>query len=383
MKNNLINLVSIETPPPLPRSIEEGTKNNETTRMLLETKRPTIGEIELTLFENCHLNCSFCHHDKKSTVGLAREEILSKVALVEDHLIKLNGSVDTVQINMVGGELLQDRHSSLYDVYEELLDNIHALYKQYNYTIKVVWVTSFQFSKRELVKNMIDNMVAKGIPSYLIASYDFDGRPLKGPYAKNIDYFADYIISINMVATTESINKFMAMSLVEDNYFNYLYDKFDNFYFDDYIPDKGEDHQIPSDSLYLVFLKFVYKNYPDIAPFSGLIENDNNEMHCMALNKVTIFPDNSTSNCRWDRYDDSDFNTPLDREDNTTMMQNYMEEYGCLSCKWYNKCGFRCYTQWDWKNRVRDLPDCVMRMWFNYMDENENILHKNNGDVQS
>jgi hypothetical protein len=353
------------------------------TRILLENKRPLIGEIELTLFENCHLNCSFCHHDKQSTVGLTEQEILSKVSLVEDHLIKLNGSVDVVQINMVGGELLQDRHSHLYDVYEKLLDEIMGVYDKHNCTIKVVWVTSFQFSKRELVKNMLDNMIAKGIPSYLIASYDFDGRPVKGPYARNIDYFADYIISINMVATTESIHKFMNMALNGDSYFEYLYEKFDNFYFDDYIPDKGEDHQIPSDSLYLRFLKFIYKNYPDIHPFSALIKDEKNEMHCMALNKVTIFPDNTTSNCRWNRYTEDDFNTPLNRSDNTSMMQNYMEEYGCLSCKWYNKCGFRCYTQWDWKNRVRDLPDCVMRMWFNYMEKHEGILHKNNRNLQS
>ena len=26
-------------------------------------------------------------------------------------------------------------------------------------------------------------------------------------------------------------------------------------------------------------------------------------------------------------------------------------------------------TQWDWKNRERDLPDCIMRMWFNYMEK--------------
>jgi len=69
--------------------------------ILLENKRPVIGEIELTLFENCHLNCSFCHHDKKSEVGITPKEILSKIALVEDHLRKLEGKVNIVQINMV------------------------------------------------------------------------------------------------------------------------------------------------------------------------------------------------------------------------------------------------------------------------------------------
>ena len=350
--------------------------------ILLENKRPIIGEIELTLFENCHLNCSFCHHDKKSEVGITPKEILSKITLVEDHLKKLEGKVNIVQINMVGGELFQDRMSHLYEVYHHLMMRIKPLFKGYGHEMRVVWVTSLQFSQREKVKSLIDRLNKDGVPSYIIASYDFEGRPVKGPYTKNIDYFADDIISINMVATTEAIHKFMAIPLNGDDYFEYLYNKFDDFYFDDYIPDKGEDHQIPSDSLYLQFLKFMYHNFPDINPYKGLIEKEKNEMHCLALNKVTIFPDNSTSNCRWDRYDDSDFNTPLNRSDNTSMMQSYMDEHGCLSCKWFNKCGFRCYTQHDWTNRVRDTDDCVMRMWFNYMEKHEDNLRQNNRDLQ-
>ena len=357
LKIPLKNLTAEDEPRPM----------DDITRLILEPKRPDIVEIELTLFENCHLNCAFCHHDKKSTVGLSREEIFSKLSIVEDHLIKMKDRVDVCQINMVGGELFQDRISEwAYPVYYDFLIEIKKLYDKYGHTIKVVWVTSFQFVKRERVQKLIDDLNAADVPSYIICSYDFDGRPVKGPYSKNIEYFADYITSINMVATTISIEKFMAD---EDEYFHYLYEKFDNFYFDDYIPDKGYDYMIPSDSLYLEFLKFTYHNYPNINPIKDLIYKDNNHMHCLSLNKVTIFPDNSTSNCRWDRYTPSDFNTPLHRPDNTSMMQAYMDEHGCLSCKWWDKCGFRCYTQWDWKNRERDLPDCVMRLWFNYMDK--------------
>jgi len=360
LASNIIEVVDVTDGDP---------KQFEMTKILLESKRPTIAEIELTLFENCHLNCDFCHHDKASTVGLSREDIFSKLPLVEEHLIKVKDRVQICQINMVGGELFQDRISDwAYDVYYDFLLEIKKLYDKHNHVIKVVWVTSFQFSKRELVRNLLDKLNDAGIPSYIICSYDFDGRPTKGPYAKNIEYFADYITSINMVATVPSIEKFMKN---DDEYFHYLYEKFDDFYFDDYIPDKGFDHLIPSDSQYLEFLKFIYHNYPDINPIKDLIYNDNNHMHCLALNKVTIFPDNSTSNCRWDRYTKEDFNTPLNRKDNASMMQAYMDENGCLSCKWWNKCGFRCYTQWDWKNRVRDLPDCVMRLWFNYMDGNK------------
>ena len=99
-------------------------------------------------------------------------------------------------------------------------------------------LTSFQFTKRDRVQKLLDDLNAVDIPSYIICSYDFDGRPVKGPYAKNIEHFADYITSINMVATTISIKKFMAD---EDEYFHYLYEKFDNFYFDDYIPDRMAD----------------------------------------------------------------------------------------------------------------------------------------------
>ncbi len=362
LKIPLKNLTAEDEPRPM----------DDITRLILEPKRPDIAEIELTLFENCHLNCAFCHHDKKSTVGLSREEIFSKLSIVEDHLIKMKDRVDICQINMVGGELFQDRISEwAYPVYYDFLIEIKKLYDKYGHTIKVVWVTSFQFVKRERVQKLIDDLNAADIPSYIICSYDFDGRPVKGPYSKNIEYFADYITSINMVATTISIEKYMAD---EDEYFHYLYEKFDNFYFDDYIPDKGYDYMIPSDSLYLEFLKFTYHNYPNINPIKDLIYKDNNHMHCLSLNKVTIFPDNSTSNCRWDRYTPSDFNTPLHRPDNTSMMQAYMDEHGCLSCKWWDKCGFRCYTQWDWKNRERDLPDCVMRLWFNYMEKSPQNL---------
>ncbi len=360
------------------RPIKKGSEGNATTRLLLESKRPIIGEIELTLFENCHLDCSFCHHDKKSTVGLSEEEILSKVALVEDHLIKLQGKVKMVQINMVGGELFQDRLSHLYPIYFKLLMAIKPLYEKYGHTLRVVWVTSFQFKKRVEVKNLLDSLNENEVPSYLIASYDFEGRPVKGQYARNVDFFSNDIISINMVATKDSIIKFLHLKDKEDPYFTYLYNKFDHFYFDDYIPDVGYDDQIPSDSLYLEFLKYITDFYPDIAPYADLINNDRNEMHCLALNKVTIFPDNSISNCRWDRYSDKDFRTPLNRSDNTTMMASFMEENGCLSCKWFNKCGFRCYTQHDWVNRERDTDDCVMRLWFNY---NENILYKNDRNM--
>ena len=111
--------------------------------------------------------------------------MFSKIPLVEDHLKKMQGMVKTCQINMVGGELFQDRISDwAYDVYYDMLIEIKKLYDKYEQEIKVVWVTSFQFSKRDKVQKLLDDLNEADIPSYIICSYDFDGRPVRGPTAR-------------------------------------------------------------------------------------------------------------------------------------------------------------------------------------------------------
>ncbi|MFP5459791.1 MAG: hypothetical protein ACLGG7_13730, partial [Bacteriovoracia bacterium] len=156
-----------------------------------------------------------------------------------------------------------------------------------------------------------------------------------------------------------------------DPYFKYLYRTF-NLYFDDFIPDKGADHSIPSDREFFEWYSFIADNYPAIQPMADLIENKSNKMHCLALNKITIFPDNRTSNCRWHRYDQEDFGTKFEIHDNAGMMQNFIDQNGCLSCDHYQRCGFRCFTQWDWKNRKRDMGICPMRAFFDKITKEEN-----------
>lgn len=334
------------------------------TRDLLESKRPTIGEIELTLFENCNIDCDFCFHDKKSTVGISYEEMLSKLPLVEDHLKKLSGRVSFVQINMVGGELFQDHWmEEKCDQFFDLMVEINTLAAKYNLPLQSVWVSNFLWKKKEVIGNLIQRLRDIGIPSSLIASYDLSGRPMSNRYYTNLGAMKDYISTVNLVATKQAIQALLAGS---DPFFDTLYTQFE-LYFDDFIPDKGSEWQLPSDTELLAFYKHLFNKYPEIHPIKGLIENERNEMHCLSLNKITIFPDNRTSNCRWHRYDQGDFNTEFDIHDNAGMMQRFMDENGCLGCQYFSRCGFRCYTQWDWKTREKDLGDCVMRAFFDHI----------------
>lgn len=334
------------------------------TRTILESKRPSIGEIELTLFENCNIECDFCFHDKKSQVGLSYEEMLSKLPLVDGHLQKLAGRVDFVQVNMVGGELFQDQWmEEKCDQFFNLMLEIKQLADRYSLKLQSVWVSNFLWKKFEVIQRLLDRLVAADIPSTLIASYDLSGRPMSNRYYKNLDRMQDYISTVNLVATKQAIKALLDGG---DPFFDTLYANY-TLFFDDFIPDKGSEWQIPSDTELLQFYKHIANRYPKVHPIKELIENEQNEMHCLSLNKITIFPDNRTSNCRWHRYDQSDFNTEFDIHDNAGMMQRFMDENGCLSCPYFARCGFRCYTQWDWRTRERDLGGCVMKAFFDFL----------------
>lgn len=341
----------------------------DVTKQVLENKRPINGEIELTLFENCNIECEFCHHDKKSVVGLSREEMFAKLPVMEQFLQERAGTVDYMQVNVVGGELFQDRWMErLCQDYFDLIVELAAKAKSFGHKFQCVFVSNFLFAKKELVKKLVDDLREANIPTYLIVSYDFEGRPMSNRYYKNIEWFGpEYILSVNLVGTTDSIKAFMQN---EDEYFKWLYDTF-SIYFDDYIPDKGFDYLVPSDSMIYEWYKFIADNYPKIAPVRDLIENEKNQMHCLSLNKLTIFPNGSTANCRWDRYDQSDFVTKYERHENAGMMQRFLDENGCLSCEYYNRCGFRCFTQWDWRNRERDMNICPMKAFYNYVTKGE------------
>lgn len=335
------------------------------TKQILESKRPVNGEIELTLFEHCNIICDFCHHDKDSEVGMSREEMYAKIPIIESFLREKQNTVDYMQINVVGGELFQDdKMEGLVRNYNLLMHKLLPIFKQYGHVMKVVFVSNMLFKKVDLVKSLIDDMRNIGIDTHLIASYDFDGRPMSNRYRHNLEFFGpEYILSINCVGTVSSITRFMQN---DDDYFKHLYDTF-SIYFDDYIPDKGFSDEIPSDLLIYNWYQFIADHYPLIAPVAALIENDSNQMHCLSLNKITIFPDGSTSNCRWNRYTQSDFNTTYTPKDNAGMMQNFIDEHGCLSCEYYNRCGFRCFTQSDWRERDRDMNICTMKAFYEYI----------------
>jgi len=234
----------------------------------------------------------------------------------------------------------------------------------------VMLVTSAIFGEREKVKAYLDKS-RKLCPFQLILSYDLEGRPIGKLWKDNLSYFQEYVSTINTVATKQAIRKLID---VGDPYFDYLYNNFEIFV-DNFIPDVDTTHMIPSDDEHLEYLKFMSENYSSVLPIAEIVniykhgtQDRTIKMSCLSLNKITIFPDNSSSNCRWKRYKNEDFKNELVYEDNSNMVIDFLNENDCFGCDFYDKCPFSCFTQWSWKDRERS-PGCVNKKWFQFLEK--------------
>ncbi len=349
-----------------------------TAKRILKEKKPVLAEIELTLFENCNQNCAFCDHDKKSTVGLTQEEIYSKKQIVFDFIDGIDDDVRTVQVQLVGGELLQDRliEEGHLRHYAHILNEIKKYVRKTGRFLQVMVVSNMLFQDTKKIWNWL-NWLNRSFDTQLIASYDITGREINSQWRFNLEALKKYIGSVNMVATAPTIKKLLSGNC---NYFDYLYGEFEIF-IDTFIPDERTKKLIPSDDLYLEYLKFMSENYSSVHPLSKIVNvfkhktpMSNSKMDCMSLNKITIFPDGTTSNCRWKRYKQEHFNTTLDYDDNSNIMLAYLNQYNCLTCDHYDLCPFRCFVQWDWKDREKS-EGCVLKKWFAFLENKDWTQH--------
>lgn len=338
---------------------------------IIGNKRPVIAESEITLFEHCELNCAFCGHDKNSTVGMSREEILKKADITINHMKKMHADkIPFYQLNIVGGELFSDtaHKLGLYEYYKELVHILNDKAKYFKFKeFTVAFVSNFLMSTDALddLVILLKYIRSKDIKVNVIASYDFSGRVVDSRWKYNLNKLSDFVSSVNCVMTAPSMKKFIKGN---NAYFDFIYNKYE-VYFDYFIPDKGTDYLIPKDSLLLDVLKKIHSDYPNIHPFKELFKEDNLPVHtsCLSLNKITIFPDNSTSNCRWKRYTDDDYRTKINYDDNRNMILDFIATEGCMVCDYFERCTLRCSNQWSWNNRVKDLDDCALRIFFKHI----------------
>lgn len=329
-------------------------------QMVLKDKAPDSSEIEHHLFEKCNLNCSFCGQDHDSEVGM--DSIIDKALQTVDFMTKSPLKKHT--INVMGGEIFNDLIEwGTIAKYFQFYEIIRKYCEDTNTEFRINFVTNLIFQKNV---EMVDWLMSKTDPKHVMlsTSYDFAGRGLdinrSIVFKKNIQHYKDRIGVVGFVLTKPSIRKLLSG---KDKFFKeVLYAQFP-LYFDWYVPEKAAAKMLPSEQEMLDALLFVAEHYPNIEPVKSMLENDTNKMTCYSMNKTTILPDGKEVTCRYLNYEEKDFLTEIDYSTNDGIIQSHLDRHDCLSCKWFQRCQFRCFVQADWAELER-LPDCFIKTFF-------------------
>lgn len=335
-------------------------QNNSYLQKMLERKLPDASEIELHLFELCNLRCHFCGQDHDNTTGF--DLIQSKIQPVKD-FISQNTKTKHI-INIMGGEVFNDDLPDIiFEDYRKLVLEIYEHAQNLGHTCTFNWVTNLIFKKSDRVLNFLNFLRDQGIVCNISSSYDFAGRKNSlwnlETFSANLQLLENRIFTIGFVLTKTSIRHLIAK---RDPYFEVLYAKYP-LYFDYYVPENGANILMPSDHEILDCYLYIAKNYPKISPVKELLENQENKMTCYSLNKLTLLPNGREVKCRYMDYKPEQFNTPIDYSSNENIIEAHLAENECMSCEWFDRCGFRCFVQADWAKREK-TERCLFKTFF-------------------
>ena len=345
---------------------------------LIFEKRNKSCEIVVILFEYCNFACTFCPQNHDSTLGMSYDEIVSKAELITNY-INNNKFASEFVIRLIGGEPFNDKiivGSNLLAAYSELARRVREGADLKGRPCEFIWISNFSMLEcRDEVKQFMDE---QGPDTTFVVSFDLKGRFNKAnleTFKENIEIFAPYVRNVNTVITKQNIESLLA----GDEYYNYLYNKFDCSW-DMYIKgDSLNNYAIPLESQVLEFYKLLADKYPRvefIVPF--LADTKYGAFHhtlCSRGNGAAIDADNTIipEGCVGSHYLKKfkvpvavQHNGPDSFIDNT--LTSFLDKYNCHSCEFYQRCPMMCFSGVKAGNMISDLDTCVNKLLFQYVD---------------
>jgi radical SAM protein with 4Fe4S-binding SPASM domain len=352
--------------------------NKETVlKNILKSKAPDYTEIEISFFQLCALHCRFCWQDNYDETGTTSIEEKSQIAI--DYLKREASRLrSNIQVHMLGGELFEDS----IDYYQQYFDFILPIKKHCDEflpekNLLFVFLTNMNFqldSTKDKLDAFLKKLTAHGCKFILTTSWDPTGRPLKGEittrFHQNITFFKEHLAEITFVLTKPTIKK-----LLQDKveYLEFLYESGFNLDYDYYMPTTKVDELMPSDRELLNAFRMLINKFPKISKLQSWTTDTGNpgKLTCASLNKITILPDGTLTNCRHLNYDQSDFETKITNESNSEMILNYVSKKECLSCTYFEKCPLSCFVMSDHKTFLerQELSECYYKILFRETDE--------------
>lgn len=319
----------------------------------LHKKRPSTGEIIVTLFELCNLSCLFCNQDHSSVEGM--NTVVDKIDQIKKIITTLQqkGKKD-FSIHLMGGELFSDDlDDAIFDDYATLVQLIKAHCKEQNIPVTIAVVTNFVWQKKNRIKQFLDTT---GIE--IMTSYDPAGRfnpQSLETFKENVLEFKEYITTVNVVITKPTIDKFLKNQIP---FFDYLYEHFP-VYFDQYGPEKNQKFLMATDIEVRDFMKHLVDHWPKVLPVQGYFSKTKSQMTCM--DTYTVMPAGKWGGCGQFEHLDKVIPIKLVTE------QEWLDGYNCLECEHFNRCSLGCFMS----NHVRDMrtqKECWLKEVYDYVD---------------
>lgn len=318
-------------------------------------KRSVLGEIIVTLFEFCDMNCKFCNQDHASVVGM--DNIRQKLHDIKDSISQLESiGKNTFEVHIMGGEVFSDFvPDSCFDDYRYLYEELTS----WRDNIEVSFTTNFVWKNTKRVEDLL-----RDCPDLLLmSSYDPSGRFSKENhqiFMENVKAFSNSgrLKSFNVIMTKPNMRKIMSK---EDPSFDYIYDNFP-IYFDYYTPEKNAIMMSPNDIELREFMKFMVDVYPECGPFNKFLDKSSvNRMSCMDTH--TIMPTGKSGYCTILLDGDSDNYIPKKE-----MEESWFKDYNCLVCPHYKRCTFGCFLS-NHLSSFRTQEECWLSEVYDYVDE--------------
>lgn len=316
-------------------------------------KRPSTGEIIVTLFEKCNLSCLFCNQDHDSTLGM--DSIVDKIHAIKSVIDRLQtkGKKD-FSIHLMGGEIFSDDLADeLFQDYATLIDLIHQHCAEHDIPVSVSVVTNMVWERKERIRQFLD---ATGVD--VMSSYDpagrFNPRSLE-IFKNNVLEFKDYIKTINVVITKPTIDKFLKNQIP---FFDYLYDNFP-IYFDQYGPEKNQKLLMATDVQVRDFMKYLVDHWPKVMPVRDYFSKIKSQMTCM--DTYTVMPDGRWGGCGF--FESIEKVIPI----KAITEQQWLDGYNCLECEHFKRCSLGCFMS----NHVKDMrtqEQCWLKEVYDYVD---------------
>ena len=318
-------------------------------------KRSILGEIIVTLFEQCNMSCKFCNQDHNSKVGM--DTIRDKLEVVQRAIKNMSATRGMFSVHFMGGEVFSDLvPDSCFDDYRYLADELDKWSKENNYDVEICFTTNFVYERTDRLQKLLDDC-----PQIkLLTSYDPSGRFGYGQLEKfqeNVRMFKNYIKSANVIMTKPNIEKFLKRATP---FFDFLYDNYD-IYFDYYTPEKNRERMTPNDVQLRDFMKFMLDNYPNCLPFKDYPSKQKKRMTCQ--DTFTIMPSGDAGGCTILLSQDLDNYRPTKEE----MEQKWFEDYNCLECPHFQRCSMGCFLSNHLKS-FRTQEPCWLAEVYDYVD---------------